>query len=1003
MPGLPAGTVTFLFTDIEGSTTILGRQPVTYRTAVQRHHDLLQGAVEAHGGTVFETVGDAVYAAFPRPTDAAGAALQGQLTLREEPWGETGTLRVRMGLHLGEVELRGEHYFGLPLYRCARLMATAHGGQIVLSGAVAALIEDTLPEGVQLQDLGAHRLKDLSKPERIFQLTHPRLPDTFPPLRTLEGHPHNLPVQLTTLVGREAEMGAVRQRLLRPDVRLLTLIGTGGVGKTRLALHAAADVLEAFPDGVFFVPPVVAGASSETPATVGAIARTLGVIDEQEPPLECLRRYLSQRHILLVLDELEQDRAPLDFLSSLLTCCPRLEVLATSRSPLRLSGEHTFAVPPLELPLPGPLPPDGEVTRYDAVRLFVERAQAVRPGLSLTAETAPSVVEICRRLDGLPLAIELAAARCSFLSPAALNAQLAARRIQPRLGGPRRGPGADSTRESRLGVGIDLLTGGPLDRPRRQQTLRHTIAWSYDLLSPAEQGLFRRLAVFAGAFSLPAVEAVCLPGASPLEALEGTASLVDKSLVQEAPEAPPLAPDEAPQPRFRMLNTVREFALHALGAGQEVAACEQRHATYWLEVAERARTELHGPAQAAWLRRLELDQDNLAQALGWTVTHGEATLGLRLAAGLFRFWWVRGDFAEGRRWLEGLLALREPPASPAGLRAGALTAAGTLALVQGDVQEARRLQEEGLALWRAGPDLLGTAGALNSLGATLLQEGAPARAEVLCEKGLALRRAADDRAGTGWSLLTLGAIALGNADAARARGHLREAIALLRGAGDRWGTANALGLMGALAEHERDYHLARPLLRESLAIHREVGDPAGIAHVLSTLGDVALGEGQADAARALYAASLRQRRDQENPAEVAISLEDFAGLAAAGRDSQRALRLLDAATALRASLGAPRPLAEERRITRALAALGGAPQPRPAEARLPAGAGPLSLPEAIGYALQDAPPPSGVPDLEDAGDEEDGSAGVQGAQGPPEAQAGATSLAFFSMASRRAS
>jgi cellulose biosynthesis protein BcsQ/class 3 adenylate cyclase len=488
MQGLPAGTVTFLFTDIEGSTTILGRQPQTYRAAVQRHHDLLQGAVEAHGGAVFETVGDAVYAAFPRPTDAAGAALQGQLTLQQEPWGEAGALRVRMGLHLGEVELRGEHYFGLPLVRCARLMATAHGGQIVLSGAVAALIEDALPQGVQLQDLGAHRLKDLSKPERIFQLTHPALPAAFPPLRTLEGHPHNLPVQLTTLVGREAELGAVRQRLLRPDVRLLTLIGAGGVGKTRLALHAAADVLEAFPDGVFFVPPVAAGAPGEPQATVGAIARTLGVIDEQESPLECLRRYLAQRHVLLVLDELEQAQAPLDFLASLLTCCPRLEVLATSRSPLRLSGEHTFAVPPLEVPAPGPVPPPDAASRYDAVRLFVERAQAVRPDLSLTAETAPPVVELCRRLDGLPLAIELAAARCSFLSPAALNAQLAARRL-------------------------DLLTGGPLDRPRRQQTLRHTIAWSYDLLSPAEQELFRRLAVFAGGCSLPAVEAVCLPGA----------------------------------------------------------------------------------------------------------------------------------------------------------------------------------------------------------------------------------------------------------------------------------------------------------------------------------------------------------------------------------------------------------------------------------------------------------------------------------------------------------
>jgi class 3 adenylate cyclase len=459
---LPTGTVTFLFTDLEGSTRLLEAHPLAYREAVHRHHDLLQQAVEGHGGVVFETVGDAVYAAFERPTDAVAAALAAQAALLAVPWGETGPLRVRMGVHLGEVERRGAHYFGAPLYRCARLTATAHGGQVVLSAAVTEIVRDALPPGAALRDLGAHRLKDLARPERVTQLLHPDLPAAFPPLRSLDALPHNLPRQATPFVGREAELAAVAGRLRQPGVPLLTLTGPGGTGKTRLALQAAAEVLDAagpdgarsggpFPDGAWLVELAPLADPGLVPA---AVAQALGVREATgRPPEAALRDHLRDRRLLLVLDNCEHllpGAAPA--VAALLGAGPGVTVLATSREPLRVAGEHEHPVPPLALPpRPDPArPPDpAALSHYEAVALFIERAVAARPDFAVTNATAPAVAELCHRLDGLPLAIELAAARVKVLAPPALLARL----------------------DRRLGV----LTGGRRDAPARQQTLRATL------------------------------------------------------------------------------------------------------------------------------------------------------------------------------------------------------------------------------------------------------------------------------------------------------------------------------------------------------------------------------------------------------------------------------------------------------------------------------------------------------------------------------------------------
>jgi predicted ATPase/class 3 adenylate cyclase/DNA-binding CsgD family transcriptional regulator len=884
---LPTGTITFLFTDIEGSTHLWEQHPEAMRLAIARHNSILRDAIEGHSGVIFKTVGDEVCAAFARAPDALAAAHAAQCAILAEPWSAIGPLRVRMAGHTGTAELRDGDYFGLSLSRIARLVAAGHGGQILLSRATQELVRDHLPPLVELRDLGEHRLRDLTRPEQIFQLVAHDLPTDFPPLKTLELHRTNLPAQVTTLTGREQEVVTVCALLRRADVRLLTLTGPGGVGKTRLGLQIAAELLDDFRDGVYFV---TLAPINEATLVISSIAQVLGVKEAGGQMLrETLQTYLRDKQLLLLLDNFEQvlDAAPL--LASLLTAAPYLNLLVTSRAALHLSGEHEFAVPPLALPEPRYLPPAEMLSQYAAVALFIERAQAVKPDFVITNDNAPAVAEICSRLDGLPLAIELAAARSKLLSPPALLARLTSR--------------------------LQMLTGGPRDLPARQQTLRSTIEWSYNLLATDEQALFRRLAVFVGGCTLDAVEAVYhvdawrleigdVPPAatfqSPFALLDGLAALVDQSLVHQGEQADG-------EPRFVMLETIREYALERLVASGEAAITRQLHAHFFLGLAQAAEPQLTTGKQRLWLERLEQEHDNLRAALAWSQsTPGGAELGLWLAAALWWFWWVRGYVSEGRAWLEGMLAQTQaelPAGSDTYTRATALYRAGYLAWAQDNYPRATALCEESLALFKRLGNRCGIGWAHYTLGLVALMEGDYARAAAHYEESLALFREVDDRRGIAWTLNNLGVVSQqGQGDYAPAKARFEESLALWRAMGNTRDIANCLNNLGEIARCQGDYAWAAARYEESLGLFQEVGDTPGAAICLLNLGFVALAQDDYGRAKALLVESSHHWQKIAGTFGIALCLTGLAAVAAAEGQLKCTTRLLGAAEAQHANI-----------------------------------------------------------------------------------------------------
>ena len=801
-PKRPSGTVTFLFSDIEGSTRLWERQPEAMSAALARHDALMQQAIDAAGGFVFKTVGDAFHAVFAQPKAALAAALAAQTTLHSEVWTlAEGTIQVRMALHTGDAEVRDDDYFGAALSRTARLLAAGHGGQTLLSETASALVSGSLPAGVRLRSLGRHRFKDLAQAQEVSDLVAPGLPSVFPVLRSLESFPNNLPAQLTAFIGRETEMTAARPLLAAS--RLLTLTGMGGSGKTRLALQVAAESLESYPDGIWLVE---LAALSDPDLVAQEVAGVLGVREESEKKLlQTLRDTLRPQSVLLILDNCEHVIDAAARLSeALLQACPKLSILATSREALGIGGETVLPLASLSMPALGTAAatPDA-LAGCEAVRFFVERAQAALPAFRYSTGNAAAVASVCSRLDGIPLALELAAARVRVLTPEQIDGRLDDR--------------------------FRLLSGGSRTALPRQQTLRALVDWSYDLLGEAEQTLLCRLSVFAGGWSLAAAETVCAGGSvEDWEVLDLLSRLAAKSLLV-------VEPPEAGQVHYRLLESIRSYARDRLAQMLgEADALAQKHRNFFLALAEEAEPELSGASQALWLNVLERDGENLRAALALSRSEGGDSLP-RLAGALSRFWYGRSFLSEGTGWLEAALSQ-----GPEGAMLGkVLNGLGMLAQCCNEFDKSRTYHERDLAVERELQDPRGIARALGNLCMVITFQQQFDQAEAYGQESLALYRSLEDKTASARMLTNLGVVALQQGDYLRAERLYREALLAYQETGDAGSATDALHNLGDLFLRQGLYAQAAPYFRESLRAQRTLGNTQRTASTVIHLAEVA--------------------------------------------------------------------------------------------------------------------------------------------------------------------
>jgi predicted ATPase/class 3 adenylate cyclase len=815
MPELLTGTVTFLFSDIEGSTRLLRSSGDGWPAILDRHRELLRAAFEAHGGVEVGTEGDSFFAAFPTAPAATAAAADVQRSLASEPWREGIEVRVRIGLHTGEASLSAKTYVGLHVHRASRIASVGHGGQVLLSDATRSLVADSLPDGVTLRDLGEHRLKDLEHPERLWQLVIDGLQSDFPAVSSLDATPNNLPTRLTTFLGRDAEIEAIG--LLLADHRLLTLTGPGGTGKTRLSLEVAGRWMRHYPDGVWFVELATITDPELVPST---IAQALGLAERGGvTPIERLIDHLGAKRVLLVLDNFEQVLGAGATVNELLAACPNLAILTSSRSALQVSGEQEYPVPPLGLPDPANLPSLSQLSQYEAVALFIERARAVRPGFEVTNENAPAVAEICVRLDGLPLAIELAAARIRVLTPQAM------------LG--------------RLGDRLGLLSAGARDLPARQQTLRGAIAWSHDMLEEDDRELFARLSVFVGGAGLDEIESVCSGEGG--DTLDGLTSLTEKSLVRQTEGVEGEA-------RFTMLETIREFAIEQAKERGQWDALRERHARAFAQLGHEAAGHVMGNGSRASLDRLDLEHDNLRAALAWSM-EDDTEAALRLCHDLWRFWQRRGHLAEGLERAEGALALPDAAMHPEA-RADALSAAAGLAYWRADAERARELYAAEIEARTALGDRPGLAEANYGISFTysVLDLSNPETAENSMRyitAALEIYKELGDDAGVARCEWALANVLWGTMKTDEARARALHALELFEATGDQFmvGWASyTVGLADLTADQEaggsaeaRD--AARRRFEEAIRTFREAGDLSGYTLVLDAMAIVAFRDG----------------------------------------------------------------------------------------------------------------------------------------------------------------
>jgi len=820
MAELPTGTVTFVFTDIEGSTRLLASLGSRYEAVLADHRRLVRAAFSSQGGVEVDTQGDAFFYAFSTTHDAVAAAVKAQRALASRDFGDGIELRVRMGIHTGEPTVTEEGYVGGDVHVGARICAAAWGGQVVVSSASAGLLSPGFDD-VTLRSLGDHALKDIGERVELFEVVAPGLAQNFPALRTEGTHPTNLPPRLASLIGREDDLAALKELLASPDTSVVTLTGPGGTGKTTLAAALGAEVLSSFADGVFFVD---LSALSDASLVIPGIAQALSLRESPGRTLaQSLAEHLSSKDMLVILDNFEQVMEAASEVSGLLKQAPRLKVVVTSREALRIHGERVFSLAPLQLPSRDHDDVD-EVGRFPAVVLFTRRARAVKADFALTKDNAADVAAICRRLDGLPLALELAAARVNLLAPSALLA--------------------------RLDQGLKVLTSGRRDASERQRTLRGAIEWSYDLLAPDEQTLFRRLGVFAGGWTLEAAEAVCDRGDLDTDVLEGLASLVDKSLVRATGD----------QERFSILETIREFAADRLKESGEVEEVTRAHADYFCQLVEDAEPHLVGAAQKQWLDRLEREHDNIRRALDSLIERGDWETEVRVAVALRLFWRFRGHLIEARSRFEAALTTATLDEV---LRSRVLAPLGMIAYSQGDYADAHSYLEEALRLDEKNGSRERVAGTLNDL--ALVAKGA------------------------------------GEYD--RARALYEETARIAQDLGDTFLAASATHNLGDLALVEGRFEDAALLSAESLAMWRALDDTEGIALALANGAFAALKRGQLVDARTMLSQSVTAAERLGSVEILAGTLGGLAAVAASCGQWETAARLLGTSSRLRESIG----------------------------------------------------------------------------------------------------
>jgi predicted ATPase/Tfp pilus assembly protein PilF len=890
--------------------------------ALERHDDLIEQIVVEQGGKVVRPrgEGDSRFAVFARATDAVTAACSIQRAFLKEHWPLADPLRVRMAIHTGEAILRLGDYYGPAVNHCARLRAASHGGQVLVSAVTAELVREALPTAITLMDLGQHQLRDLEYPERIWQLLHPELPGEYPALSSAGTSPAtNLPNQLSSFVGRADALAELLALL--GTVRLLTLVGPGGIGKTRLALRLAAESQSTFQDGVWLVRLESVVEPLLVPATIAAV---LGIGESRssaDPAV--LADAIGSHQLLLVLDNCEHVlQTCAEVAELLLGACPRLRILATSREALGISGEVGWPVAPLSLP--DLLRPE-RLAASEAERLFIERARATNPRFTLTGHNARALAEVCLRVDGLPLAIELAASRTRLLS----LEQMA----------------------SRLGDRLQLLTGGSRTALPRQQTLRSTIEWSYDMLSEREQVLFSRLSVFVGGWTLEAAETACAGGPVPRDqVLDLMGRLVDRSLVVVQHE------EGGTEPRYRLLETLREYAREKMDASVDAEQANWQYVDYFIALGEQAHAHLNGgPEYAHWLERLEAEKDNLLAAMRLCRQQQDMERGLRLGGAVCRYWYVRRLLSQSREWLEALQIFTQDPARTA-IRARALSGAGILASQLDDYDRAQAMFEESLGIYRELGDQGRTGTLLNNLGMIALNRRDFAAARALLEQSLSVAHEAGNEVRSAIVLNNLASLYETQGEYSIALRLYADSSVCYRHVRDSVGLSFALSREAHTALAEGQAEVARMLCEEGLDLARGVRHQGAVAACCLELGIVRLQQGDLAAARSLFQESLSINpgpRHADESARIPRCLAGLAGVEVAEGRPERALKLLSVAEQLHIARRWTGPF-DRRSIDLCIAAARTALSPHDADTAWQAGAA-FSLGDAVAYALELAP------------------------------------------------